>query len=93
MFSPSTPGGSRSRRRKRLRETVQHLAQDDSSSGLTSAPARYCHSSCQFTVLIIILLHCPLWQHSTEEKSSCVNFCDTEDITKPVLLMQFSVHT
>ncbi|KAK4293207.1 hypothetical protein Pmani_034076 [Petrolisthes manimaculis] len=40
MFSsPSTPGGSsRSRRRKRLRETVQHLAQDDSSSTLTSAP-------------------------------------------------------
>ncbi|XP_050719776.1 protein ECT2-like isoform X4 [Eriocheir sinensis] len=39
MFSsPSTPG-SRSRRRKRLRETVQHLAQDDSSSGLPSAPA------------------------------------------------------
>ncbi|KAG0717993.1 Protein ECT2 [Chionoecetes opilio] len=39
MFSsPSTPG-SRSRRRKRLRETVQHLAQDDSSSALPSAPA------------------------------------------------------
>nr|XP_045600854.1 protein ECT2-like isoform X3 [Procambarus clarkii] len=38
MFSsPSTPG-SRSRRRKRLRETVQHLAQDDSPSTLPSAP-------------------------------------------------------
>lgn len=38
MFSsPSTPG-SRSRRRKRLRETVQHLAQDDSASTLPSAP-------------------------------------------------------
>ncbi|KAK7066443.1 Protein T2, partial [Halocaridina rubra] len=38
MFSsPSTPG-SRSRRRKRLRETVQHLAQDDSSSALPVAP-------------------------------------------------------
>ncbi|XP_071524392.1 protein ECT2-like [Panulirus ornatus] len=45
MFSsPSTPG-SRSRRRKRLRETVQHLAQDDSASTLPSAPpARYCCS-------------------------------------------------
>ncbi|XP_042873803.1 protein ECT2-like isoform X6 [Penaeus japonicus] len=42
MFvSPSTPG-SRSRRRKRLRETVQQLAQDDSPSTLPSAPpARY----------------------------------------------------
>ncbi|XP_042228864.1 protein ECT2-like isoform X2 [Homarus americanus] len=38
MFSsPNTPG-SRSRRRKRLRETVQHLAQDDSPSTLPSAP-------------------------------------------------------
>ncbi|XP_047485177.1 protein ECT2-like isoform X4 [Penaeus chinensis] len=38
MFvSPSTPG-SRSRRRKRLRETVQQLAQDDSPSTLPSAP-------------------------------------------------------
>lgn len=45
MFSsPSTPG-SRSRRRKRLRETVQHLAQDDSSSGLPSAPASKRRSS------------------------------------------------
>ncbi|XP_063843442.1 protein ECT2-like isoform X4 [Scylla paramamosain] len=45
MFSsPSTPG-SRSRRRKRLRETVQHLAQDDSSSALPSAPASKRRSS------------------------------------------------
>ncbi|XP_064092134.1 protein ECT2-like [Macrobrachium nipponense] len=35
--SPNTPG-SRSRRRKRVRETVQQLAQDDSSSALASAP-------------------------------------------------------
>ena len=37
VFSPGTPG-SRSRRRKRLRETVQLLAHDGSPSLLPSAP-------------------------------------------------------
>ncbi|XP_076033603.1 protein ECT2-like isoform X2 [Oratosquilla oratoria] len=45
VFSPSTPG-SRSRRRKRLRETVQQLAQDDSPSTLQAAlPANKRRSS------------------------------------------------
>ncbi|MCL4113007.1 UNVERIFIED_CONTAM: hypothetical protein GTU68_064137 [Idotea baltica] len=46
MFSPGTPG-SRSRRRKRLRETVQQLAENDSPSGLptTCPPASKRRSS------------------------------------------------
>ncbi|RXG60096.1 Protein ECT2 [Armadillidium vulgare] len=46
VFSPGTPG-SRSRRRKRLRETVQQLAENDSPSGLptTCPPASKRRSS------------------------------------------------
>ncbi|CAL4094312.1 unnamed protein product [Meganyctiphanes norvegica] len=38
ILSPSTPGTGRSRRRKRLRETVQQLAENDSPSTHQNAP-------------------------------------------------------
>lgn len=75
MFSsPSTPGGSsRSRRRKRLRETVQHLAQDDSSSSLPVAPpARYTHAH-QYVEIIMIWLGIA-YQQAYAYSPSPINF-------------------